>query len=105
MKIHYKKQKPNYKHFHEQSFDLQLKNELLKIDIDNAELKKLNKFFEMCLISMLQKSKYSRSIRANKSNYIKKSYLKQIMHRSRLRNMFFRERKRERDREKEREKI
>ena len=45
MRIHYKKQNPNGRHFHEQSFDLQLKNELLKIDIDNAGSKGFNNFF------------------------------------------------------------
>ena len=51
MKTHYKKQKAktiqyrNYKHFHEQSFDFELNNELMKIDINNAELKEFNKFF------------------------------------------------------------
>ena len=45
MKTHYKKQKPkiiqyrNYKHFYEQSFNFELNNELMKIDINNAELK------------------------------------------------------------------
>ena len=39
LKTHYKKQKAktiqcrNYKHFHEQSFNFELNNELLKIDI------------------------------------------------------------------------
>ena len=51
MKIHYKKQKAktiqprNYKHFHEQSFNFELNNQLLKIDIKNAELKEFNEIF------------------------------------------------------------
>ena len=51
MKTHYKKQKAktiqyrNYKHFHEQSFHFELNNELMKIDINNAELKEFNEFF------------------------------------------------------------
>ena len=51
MKTHYKKQKAktiqyrNYKHFHEQSFNFELNSELLKIDINNAELKAFNEFF------------------------------------------------------------
>ena len=51
MKTHYKKQKPktiqyrNYKHFHEQSFNFELNNELMKIDINNAELKEFNEIF------------------------------------------------------------
>ena len=51
MKTHCKKQKAkiiqyrNYKHFHEQSFNFELNNELLKIDINNAELKEFNEIF------------------------------------------------------------
>ena len=50
MKAYYKKENPktiqyrNYKHFHEQSFNFELNNELLKIDINNAELKEFTKF-------------------------------------------------------------
>ena len=53
MNTHYKKQKPktiqnrNYKHFYEQSFNFKLNNELMKIGINNAELKEFNKFFNM----------------------------------------------------------
>ena len=35
----------NYKHFHEQSFNFELNNELLKIDINNADLKEFNDIF------------------------------------------------------------
>ena len=51
MKTHYKKQKlkiiqyRNYKHFYEQSFNFELNNELLKININNTELKEFNKNF------------------------------------------------------------
>ena len=51
MKIHNKKEKVkniiyrNNKHFHEQSFDFELNNELLKIDINNAEIKEFNEIF------------------------------------------------------------
>ena len=51
MKTHYKKQKletiqnRNYKHFHEQSFNFDLNNELLEIDINIAELKEFNEIF------------------------------------------------------------
>ena len=41
---------------------------------------------------MLRKNKY---IRANNSNYITKALRKEIMHRSRLRNKFLRERTKE----------
>ena len=43
MKTHYKKQKPKtiqyrkYKHFHEQSFNFEVNNKLMKIDIKNAK--------------------------------------------------------------------
>ena len=53
MNTHYKKQNPktiqnkNYKHFYEQSFNFKLNNELMKIGINNAELKEFNKFFNM----------------------------------------------------------
>ena len=61
MKAHCKKQKAkiiqyrNYKHFHEQSFNFDLISELLKIDIDNAELKEFNEiFFKKFLITSQQ---------------------------------------------------
>ena len=64
MKTLYKKQKAktiqyrNYKYFHEQSFNFELKNELMKIDINNAELKQFNEFFfKKFQINMLQENK------------------------------------------------
>ena len=51
MKTHYKKRKAktiqyrNYKHFYQQSFNFELNNKLLKIDINDAELKKFNEIF------------------------------------------------------------
>ena len=51
MKTHYEKEKAktiqyrNYKHFHEQFFDFELNSDLLKIDINNAELKEFNELF------------------------------------------------------------
>ena len=99
MKTHYKKQKAktiqyrNYKHFHEQSFNFELNSELLKIDINNAELKEFNEIFLKVLDKHApRKQKY---IRANNSNYITKALRKEIMHRSRLRNKFLRERTKE----------
>ena len=96
MKTHYKKQKAktiqyrNYKHFHEQSFNFELNNELMKIYINNAELKEFNEFFLKVLDKDApRKQKY---ITANNSNFITKALRKEIMHRSRLRNKFLRER-------------
>ena len=77
MKTRYEKQKQktihyrNYKYFHEQSFNFELNNELLKIDINNAALKELNEFFLKVLAkNASRKQKY---IRANNSNYITKA--------------------------------
>ena len=70
----------------------ELNNELLKIDISNAELKEFNEIFLKVLDKHApRKQKY---IRANNSNYITKALRKEIMHRSRLRNKFLGERER-----------
>ena len=96
-KTHCKKQKPktiqyrNYKHSQEQSFNFELNNELMKADINNAELKEFNEIFLKVLDKhALRKQKY---IRYNNSNYITKALQKEIMHRSRLHNKFLRENK------------
>ena len=68
MKTQYKKQKPktiqyrNYKHFHEQSFNSELNNMLLKIDINNAELQEFNEFFYKFLISMLREKLFEKKL-------------------------------------------
>ena len=68
-----------------------MNNELLKIDINNAELKEFNEiFFKVFDKHAPRNQKY---IRANNSNYITKTLRKEIMHRSRLRNKFLRERR------------
>ena len=96
MKTHYKKQKAktiqyrNYKNFHEQSFNFKLNNELLKIDINNAEFNEI--FLKVLDKHAPRKQKY---IRANNSNYITKALRKEIMHSSRLRNKFLRKRTKE----------
>ena len=70
-----------------------MNNELLKIDINNAELKEFNEiFFKVLDKHAPRKQKY---IRANNSNYIRKALQKEIMHRSRFRNKFLRERTKE----------
>ena len=82
MKIHYKNQKAktiqysNYKHFHEQFFNFRLNIELMKIDINNTELKWFNDFFIKVLAQ--HASKNQKYIKANDSNYIKKSLQKEI---------------------------
>ena len=95
MKTHYIKQKlktiqyRNYKHFYEQSFNYLLNNELMKIDI-NFSVKRVNETFLKVLDKHApRKQKY---IRANNSDYITKVLWKGIMHRSRLRKKFLRER-------------
>ena len=96
VKTHYKKQKPktikcrNHKHFYEQSFNSELSNELLKIDIDNAELKEFNEIF--LKVPDKHAPEKQKCIRANNSNYITKVLRKETMHRSRLRNKFLKER-------------
>ena len=93
MKTQYKKQKAktiqyrNYKHFHEQSFKFELNNELMKTDINNAEFNEI--FLKVLDKHAPRKQKY---IRANNSNFITKAFRKEIMHRSRNRNKFLRER-------------
>ena len=94
MKTHYKKQKAktiqyrNYKHIYDQSFNFELNNELMKIDINNA-FKEFNEIFLKALDKHApRKQKY---IKANNSNFITKAFRKEIMHRSRLRNKFLRE--------------
>ena len=99
MKTHYKKQKAktiqyrNYKHFHEQSFNFELNSELLKIDINNAELKEFNEFFKNVLDKDApRKQKY---IRAKNCNYITKALRKELMDISRIPNKYLRERTKE----------
>ena len=83
----------NYKRFHEQSFILELNNELLKININNAELKEFNEIFLKVLDKHApRKQKY---IRANNANYITKARRKKIMQRSRLCKKILRQRTKE----------
>ena len=66
---------------------------MLKIDINSAELKEFNQIF----FKVLEKNapRKQKDIRANSSSYITKALRKEIMHRSRLRNKFLRERTKE----------
>ena len=76
----------NYKTFNKQLFRIELDKELAKIHLNNAELDKFHDEF----LSVLNKHapiKY-KYIRASNSSYITKSARKEILLRSRLRNMF-----------------
>ena len=66
---------------------------MLKIDINNAELKEFKEIFLKVLDK--QAPRKQKSIRANNSNYIKEALRKEIMHRPRLHNKFLRERTKE----------
>ena len=96
MKVFYKKQKPktiqyrSYKNFDNQVFQRELNSELLKIDLDNAELSEFSEIF----LSILDKytPKKQKFIRANNSNFVTKNLRKAIMKRSKFRNKYLRER-------------
>ena len=88
MKVFYKKRKPkiiqygNYKNFDNQVFQRELNSELLKIDLNNAELSEFTEIF----LSILDKPapKNQKFIRANNSNFVTKNLTKAIMKRSKL---------------------
>ena len=96
LKMYYKKQKPkifqcrNYKTFNEESFKKELNRELTLIDLNNAELAD----FQDIYLSVLNKHapvkhKY---IRTNNSNFMTKNLRKEIMLRSKLRNVYLKTR-------------
>ena len=88
MKVFYKKQKPkiiqyrSYKNFDNQVFQRELNSELLKIDLNNAELSEFTEIF----LSILDKHapKKQNFIRANNSNFVTENLRKAIMKRSKL---------------------
>ena len=91
LKMFYKKQKPkviqyrNHKPFNEQLFRIELDKELAKIDLNNAELAEFHNEF----LSVLNKHapiKY-KYIRANNSSYMTKSLRKEIMLRSKSKQL------------------
>ena len=96
MKVFYKKQKPkiiqyrSYKNLDNQVFQRKLNGELLKIDLNNAELSEFTDIF----LSILDKyaPRKQKFIRANNSNFVTKSLRKAIMKSSKLRNKFLRQR-------------
>ena len=96
LKMYYKKQNPkifqyrNYKTFNEESFKNELNRELTLIDLNNAELAD----FQDIYLSVLNKHapvkhKY---IRANNSNFMTKNLRKEIMLRSKFRNVYLKTR-------------
>ena len=85
-----KKQKPfitKITTIHEHSFNFELNNELLKIDVNNAGLKEFIDFFKF-LISMLRKNRNL----VEPIILITKALRKKIMHKSQFCNKFLRER-------------
>ena len=96
MKVFYKKQKPkiiqyrSYKNFDNQVFQRELNSELLKIDLNNAELSEFTEIF----LSILDKHapKKQKFIQANNSNFVTKNLRKAIMKRSKLHKKYLRER-------------
>ena len=80
----------NYKNFDNQVFQRELNSELLKIDLNNAELSEFTEIF----LSILDKyaPKKQKFIRANNSNFVTKNLRKAIMKRSKLRKKYLRER-------------
>ena len=93
MKVLYKKQEPKiiqyrgYKNFDNQVFQRELNSELLKIDLNNAELSEFTEIF----LSILDKyaPKKQKFIQANNSNLLTKSLRKAIMKRSKLQSIKF----------------
>ena len=99
MKVFYKKQKQkiiqyrSYKNFDNQVFQRELNSELLKIDLNNAELSEFTEIF----LSILDKHapRKQKFMRANNSNFVIKSFRKATMKRSKLRNKYLPERTKE----------
>ena len=83
MNVFYKKQKPKiiqyrrYKNFDNQVFQRELNSELLKIDLNNAELSEFTEIF----LSILDKHapKKQKFIRANNCYFVTKNLRKAIM--------------------------
>ena len=96
LKFFYKKQKPkiihyrNYKTFNANLFKEELNNDLLSIDINNAELVG----FTNTVLSILDKHApiKRKCIRANNSAFLTKELRAAIMQRSKLRQNFLKER-------------
>ena len=96
LKVFFKKQKPkiiqyrSYKNFENQVFQRELDSELLKIDLNIADLLEFTEIF----LSILDKHapKKRKFIPANDYNFVTKNLRKAIMKRSKLRNKYLRER-------------
>ena len=91
LKVFYKKQKPKiiqyrkYNNFNSDLFREELNNELLNVDLNNAELSEFTETF----MSVLDKHapKKQKYIRANNANFMTKILRKTIMLRSKFRNI------------------
>ena len=72
-------------------FQKEWNSELLKIDLNNADVSEFTKIFLLILEKHAPKKK-KKFIRENKSNFVTKNVRKAIMERSKLRNKYLRER-------------
>ena len=100
MKVFYKKQKPkiiqyrSYKKRYQvndnQVFQRELNSELLKIDLNNADLSEFTEIFQSILDKHAPKKQ--KFIRANNPSFVTKNLRKAIMKSSKLRNKYLHER-------------
>ena len=96
MNVFHKKENPKiiqcggYKNFHNQVFQGGLNSELLKIDLDNADLSEFTEMF----LSILEKHapKKQKFIRANNPNFVTKILRKDTKKRSKLSKKYLCER-------------
>ena len=100
MKVFYKKQKPkiiqyrSYKKRYQvndnQVFQRELNSELLKIDLNNADLSEFTEIFQSILDKHAPKKQ--KFIRANNPSFVTKNLRKAIMKSLKLRNKYLHER-------------
>ena len=88
MNVFHKKENPKiiqcggYKNFHNQVFQGGLNSELLKIDLDNADLSEFIKMFLLILEKHVPKKQ--KFIRVNNPNFVTKNLRKATIKRSKL---------------------
>ena len=97
LKVFYRKQKPkiiqyrSYKNFDNQVFQRELNSELLKIDLNNADLSEFTETFLLILDKHVPKKQ--NFIRTNNSNFVTKNLRKAFMKRSNFEiNIYVKER-------------